>query len=343
MERAYGVAIASIYLEKLKYHVFPIRQILGITTGEPRCDCTDETCPNVGKHPRVAWSKNTATASAWERWPNDGFGIATGARSGIWVLDVDPKNNGPETLRVLEQAPGHAPLPRTITVKTGSGGEHYYFRYPGPNYRNTAGALGLGLDTRGDGGFVVGPGSLHKSGRRYTWKHGPADAPLADPPEWLLKLVKQTAKYRRDVNVEKQGLHTAPVPRAEAEYLLEIMLDPDCRLTQWMRTSPDDVSRETWRGFATNLACAVVDHPELIEKACEAFHEISSGYSRYKVSETERVFRDSVTVARVYGPMSFEHMVRSGMPSEHAIPPHAKNLLHSAQLEMRRKRPRKSD
>lgn len=337
----YGTSVATIYIEKLNYHIFPIRQILGIGTETPRCDCPDETCPNVGKHPRIAWSKEAGRPEMWERWPNDGFGIATGKRSGIWVLDVDPKNGGIKTLSALEQA--NAPLPKTISVITGSGGLHFYFQYPGPDFRNTAGALGAGLDTRGDGGYVVGPGSLHRSGKRYNWQLGPADVSLAVAPEWLLKLCKQPPRrggYGAP-GEEKQGLHSAGTPHSEAKYLLQEMISPECPMAQWMRDYPNEVDRETWRGFATNLACAVLDHKDLLEQACTAFHEISSEYEGYKASETEKVFRDSVTVAATYGPMSFEHMVRSGMPPEYAIPPDAKNLLHAVRLEMWRKRTRR--
>ena len=273
----------------------------------------------------------------WEKWPQDGFGIATGKRSSIWVLDVDPKSGGVDTLAALEQA--NSPLPKTISVVTGSKGLHFYFKYPGPEYRNTAGALGAGLDTRGDGGYVVGPGSLHKSGRRYTWQNGPASVELASAPEWLLNLVRQPGKiYPRAIGgptTEKQGLSFAEVPYPEAKRLLDTMLDPDNVVTRWMREYPADVDRETWRGVATNLACAVLDHPALLEAACKGFHEISAEYPGYKPSETEKVFRDSVIVAATYGPMSYEHMLRGGFPAECIYPAEAKNLLHAARLEIR--------
>lgn len=276
-------------------------------------------------------------ASMWEKWPQDGFGIATGSRSGIWVLDIDPKNNGFETVSALEQV--NTPLPKTVSVKTGSGGLHFYFRFPGPDYRNTAGALGPGLDTRGDGGYVVGPGSLHKSGKRYNWQNGPVDHQVLDAPEWLLKLVRQPPRAggygKRE---EKQGMHTASSSPSEAKLLLERMLDKDCPMAKWMREYPEEVNREAWRGFATNLACAVMDHSDLLEEARVAFHDISAEYEGYKMSETEKVFRDSVSVAATYGPMSFEHMVKSGMNPDYAVPPDAKNLLHAVRLELAQER-----
>lgn len=49
---------------------------------------------------------------------------------------------------------------------------------------NSIGALaGRGIDVRGNGGFVVGPGSIHHTGVRYT----PVDAtaPVMSAPDWL--------------------------------------------------------------------------------------------------------------------------------------------------------------
>jgi Bifunctional DNA primase/polymerase, N-terminal len=337
----HGVAIANIYIEKLKYQIFPIRQILGWSTGELRCDCSDETCPNLGKHPRIPWSKEVGTAAMWEKWPYDGFGIATGKRSGIWVLDVDPRSGGVETLSALEQK--HAPLPKTITVLTGSQGLHFYFKYPGPDYRNTAGALGHGLDTRGDGGYVVGAGSLHKSGRRYTWQKGPADTELAEAPEWLLKMVRQQPKklgLNTNIAEGKQGIHSSGTSWLESKLLLQYMTDDHSPLINWMRDWPEEVNRETWRGVATNLAAAALGHPDLLEIAREKFHEISCKYSKYRPSETDNVFRDSVEVAATYGPMTYEHMVKSGMPADYVLPSDARNLVHYARLRMHEERAR---
>src|SRR5208282_3224191 len=47
------------------------------------------------------------------------------------------------------------------------------------------GALGPGIDVRGEGGYVVGPGSPHKNGGTYQ----EVPHPLADAPQWLLDLV----------------------------------------------------------------------------------------------------------------------------------------------------------
>ena len=112
----------------------------------------------------------------WTTWPDANVGIATGAASGLAVLDVDQRHGGAIALEALPA------LPDTPTVLTG-GGLHYYFVWPASGVRNSAGALGAGLDVRGEGGYVVAPPSIHASGRVYTWEatNGPR-IPLAPWP-----------------------------------------------------------------------------------------------------------------------------------------------------------------
>ena len=119
--------------------------------------------------------------------PDANYGIATGKVSNLFDLDIDGRK-GRASLRALERKYG--PLPPTVTVKTPHG-EHRYFRYPGKHVRNSAGRLGPGIDVRGDGGYVVGVGSVNESGTMYTYVRGlgPRSVPVADAPEWLVALV----------------------------------------------------------------------------------------------------------------------------------------------------------
>jgi hypothetical protein len=137
-------------------------------------------------------------AAWWRRWPTAGVAIATGAASGLVVLDVDARHGGDDTLADLERA--HGRLPDTPRVLTGGGGLHVYLAHPGGAVPCSVGALGPGLDVRADGGHVVAPPSPHASGRRYAWEVGasPADVPLAPVPPWLLaRLVEQRSRAPR--------------------------------------------------------------------------------------------------------------------------------------------------
>lgn len=168
------------------------------------CSCRRPRCESVGKHPiERRW---TATASTnvqtirewWSAHPRANVGLVTGRGSGVVVLDVDPRHGGDDTLYDLERA--HSPLPATVEVVTGGGGRGLIFKAPETPIPTTAGALGPGLDTRGEGGLAVMPPSLHTSGRRYEWSVDghPDDVPLADMPAWLIALLAhRTAKLKQ--------------------------------------------------------------------------------------------------------------------------------------------------
>ena len=51
---------------------------------------------------------------------------------------------------------------------------------------NSAGLLGVGVDVRGEGGYVHAPPSVGANGRAYEPDER---APLADPPGWLLQRI----------------------------------------------------------------------------------------------------------------------------------------------------------
>ena len=145
--------------------------------------------PLIRDWPKQASCDPDQIAGWWHQWPDANVGIVTGQLSGLFVLDVDPKNDGFTTLDLLIDK--HGALPDTPTVRTGSGGQHVYFRYPsGITIRNSASKLGPGLDIRAEGGFVVAPPSIHPTGREYLWLDDQDwSTPLADPPQWLLDLL----------------------------------------------------------------------------------------------------------------------------------------------------------
>lgn len=120
----------------------------------------------------------------WDKQPDANPCVLCGPDSGIMVLDVDPRNGGNESFSRLEKELG--PLPETLTVSTGGGGAHYYFRYQALGKASFNGSR-PGLDLKvGDGGgsFVFGPGTRRTKhdGRPYTLyeKHeAVADLPAA--------------------------------------------------------------------------------------------------------------------------------------------------------------------
>jgi hypothetical protein len=159
------------------------------------CSCGNAMCVDVGKHPMTTHGHLEATTDIptirrwWAAHPGANLGIRTGRESGIVVLDVDPAAGGDDSVHALEAQSGS--LPHTIRALTGGGGHHQFFAHPGFDVPTKARLAGwAGLDIRGDGGYVVGPPSRHKSGGRYVWDLGahPDEVAAAPLPDWLVSM-----------------------------------------------------------------------------------------------------------------------------------------------------------
>jgi hypothetical protein len=130
-------------------------------------------------------------AQWWHETPDANIGVACGPASGIIVLDIDGAE-GEAALAALEAR--HGPLPELYPMQwTGSGrGWQAFFLCPdGRTIRNSAGRLGPKLDTRGDGGYVIVPPSVHPSGGIYRWADDrePWLIPPEPAPAWLIDLL----------------------------------------------------------------------------------------------------------------------------------------------------------
>lgn len=160
------------------------------------CSCS-AACKSPGKHPRTSNGLKAATTdeeqirSWWTTWPSANVGIATGAVSAIVVVDVDGAE-GEESLRRMTEKYG--PLPTTMKVKTG-GGYHLYFKHPGRKIKSKASFCDdyPYVDSRGDGGYVVAPPSLHHTGVHYA-ADPTMPSVLADGPAWLIDLINGKQK-----------------------------------------------------------------------------------------------------------------------------------------------------
>jgi len=122
----------------------------------------------------------------WHQNPNYNIAIATGAVSGIFVIDLDGAEAETE-LRKLEAQ--HGELPATVESITGRG-RHLFYKYPEMPVRNSAGKIATSIDVRANGGYVIAPPSIHPSGKRYCWSVDSA-ATFAAAPEWLLSIIAE--------------------------------------------------------------------------------------------------------------------------------------------------------
>lgn len=166
---------------------------------------------NGSKKPLLAtwerYQKKRATPGEikawWTTWPSANIAIVTGAVSGIFALDVDPRHGG-EAGPILDAAPTEA-----VSV-TGSGGNHLLYRLPGDGLPNRVGVV-AGIDVRAEGGYIIAPPSVHGNGDGYWWEvlGEPAEMPAAmvasirrppdkqtkdgDAPKWVEALLSEGA------------------------------------------------------------------------------------------------------------------------------------------------------
>ena len=211
------VAVATS--EPRSLHIFPLHGIAYVD-GRATCTCKlGAECDRVGKHPMVRWR----TYDESTKGPSGGYGIQTGAFNGFFAIDLDvkpakdgkPAKNGIEAFITLANG---RPIYDTQSTVTPSGSVHLFYKQPENTYiPNSQGELGPGIDVKGDGGFVVGPGSPHALGGIYQEVPGP----LADPPEWLLALVVKQPR--------------APEPLATAHRTVDPASPEGLRAAAWAR------------------------------------------------------------------------------------------------------------
>jgi hypothetical protein len=145
------------------------------------------------KKPLIKWEQyqnRIATPEEVERWSkfkNPNVAIVTGHLSGIVVVDVEAGGS----------IDGYTP---TVIAKTGGGGWHFYYKHPGYEFKNSARKLRELTDIRGDGGYVVAPPSLHKSGKHYEWSASPDAVDFADIPNWILQNIVPAKAESHEAN-----------------------------------------------------------------------------------------------------------------------------------------------
>jgi P4 family phage/plasmid primase-like protien len=182
--------------------------------------------PRFEKWPSLATTDPEVIEDWWGRWPSDGVGIACGEVSGLFVIDVDVANGkvGAKTLADLEAI--HGELPETYTVRTPTGGWHFYFRYD-PARPVGMPDLGLDVNTRGDGGQVVAPPTIHPdTGTPYEVYN---DAPVADVPGWVLDILLAEPKAPQAAPVDRgdKGDEDGPAKRFAEAHTWDDLLTAD--------------------------------------------------------------------------------------------------------------------
>jgi len=135
----------------------------------------------------------------WNENPKAFIGIRTGPESGIWVVDVDIKNdkNGMEELVSHFGDAFDIDIKTNLIQKTISGGFHFVFQWcENDAVTNKANVL-PGIDIRGDGGYIVGAPSglmVDEQWSVYQWCEDGVQPKKA--PDWAYQLTQMQSTNR---------------------------------------------------------------------------------------------------------------------------------------------------
>lgn len=222
---------AAVLINTYGLALFPVQ---GFVDG--CCTCGHKDCTSPGKHPATPDGFKSATkdpetlGKLWAGRKGLNVGVATGAPSNIFVIDIDSVE-GEAALSEL------GTIPVTLSVKTGKG-RHLYYKWPGEEVITKRGIL-PGVDIRGDGGYVCGVGTNHYSGAVYQWVN-PLEE-IVEAPQFILNLALKRLQPKHvpvPLNIKKGSLALGSFTEGwtkEKAYELLSYINPDCGYDEWIK------------------------------------------------------------------------------------------------------------
>jgi AAA domain/Bifunctional DNA primase/polymerase, N-terminal/Primase C terminal 2 (PriCT-2) len=271
-------------------------------------------------------------AEWWGVRPDAMIGGATGEASGFWAIDPDvpkPKKNGhagelsPDGAAAWEKLKaeygGHA---QTVEVTTPSGGRHIYFRCdPARPPGNREGNLsGLGINVRGNGGYVILPPSRRwPDGKAYEANRPFAPGAIAEAPAWLYDLILRAARKQPTPGAfphtpeNERNLRDAlsTIPADARDMWLKIggalhALAHEWSVAarhlwdEWSQSEPGSFDPEdqdaTWQGFDSAHPNGATVGTIFFEAKERGWRKTSNGEERVRIAARPFVRRDPKTI-----------------------------------------------
>ncbi|MGX1784065.1 bifunctional DNA primase/polymerase [Streptomyces diastaticus] len=241
------------------------------------------TCEERGKHPAVPFTRAYTSDPQQVRQtfarPRN-VGVAIGATLGpddtqLLVVDSDE----PGAIEAAAAKLGHQHEP-TMRVTTAKGHHDYYWAPRSMKLGNGLGSLRgkFDGDIRAGNAYVIGPGSVHRSGAVYELEE--PEAPPVYAPQWLLDALRAPAvppRPRRPYMGPPTG-KTSPLVRL-VSYVAEATTNRNNRL-YWAACRAFEHARTSGEPDA-GIAQALLDagrHTGLSEAECRS--TIRSAYQR---------------------------------------------------------------
>lgn len=156
-------------------------------------------------------------------------GVPTGARTGLLVIDIDPRHQGD-----VWEAENTDQLPVTRIHSTMSGGCHRLYRYV-EGIRGRTNCPARGVDVRAEGNYIIMPPS--------TGYMVLTDAPIAPCPGWLLDKIRRAPPPP-----------PRPFTKTDPDKITDKRLDGVVRsLLARITNAPEGLKHETLRSITITL------------------------------------------------------------------------------------------
>jgi hypothetical protein len=209
--------------------------------GFPVFPCGPDKKPLTPHGFKDATADLDAVAAYWQAYPRALVGLPTGDTSGLFVVDLDTDRGTGEAIGEASLAAlGLSHLIGTVpTVATPSGGRHLYFRACGLG--STTNKLGPKIDTRGNGGYIIAPGSVTPAGAYVLLNIPLTRDTLQSAPSALLEGLRghniaDRAQQPFQIDTGARSGFQAEGQRAEAGEVLDLLahIPPDCSYSDWV-------------------------------------------------------------------------------------------------------------
>lgn len=231
-----------------------------------------------------------SVVAVWSAFPDCNVGIVCGLPSGgLVAIDVDCHEDGEDgyaSLREFERENGK--LPPTCSQITGSGGMQLLYRSGAEAEVRNGVNTGIGIDVRGEGGYIVAPPSVHPNGKNYEWETPPDELEPQPADDTVLALVRHVGGRIGSDGAGEWTPHELPAEVCEGG-----RNDALFRAGASMRAKRVDphVIADALRGINAQRFRPPLDERE-VEKVVESVLALPEGHSEaYDRSRAERSAR----------------------------------------------------
>jgi len=273
------------------------------------------------KKPLEGYGLNSATRdpeiirTIWGTHPTVNIAVACEA-SGLVVMDIDPRNDGWDTVSALEAE--HGQLRSAVTATTQGGGQHRFFKAsPHAAYPGT---LGAGIDLKHRGYVLVEPSQGLQGVYRWVEDKDPTQGSTPDEAPQAFHSRAQSTEL--STRTRPGSVIVAPEVYAEIRAAL-IAIPPDSEYGTWFkvlqglsRLSDSTQAYELARAWSTGSRKTGHTEAALKDKWRTCMREsYTVNYTSvfFMADSNSRDWRNAVAVVTTPDhPLSFTHALTSG-------------------------------